>query len=159
MNKSLLLNNLLLAVIWVIATGVATAENFIFGFIIGLGILWITATKKSDRKYFVILPKLVYFFLFLVWKLILSNISTVKESLYSKSKLEPGIVKVPLTLKDEFHIVTLANLVSLTPGTMVMDISDDMKVMYVHVMHLEDKDKFIRELKEDFENKLIELFA
>jgi multicomponent Na+:H+ antiporter subunit E len=159
MNKSLLLNNFLLAVIWVIATGVATAENFIFGFIIGLGILWITATKKSDRKYFVILPKLVYFFLFLVWKLILSNISTVKESLYSKSRLEPGIVKVPLTLKDEFHIVTLANLVSLTPGTMVMDISDDMKVMYVHVMHLEDKDKFIRELKEDFENKLIELFA
>ena len=159
MNKSLLLNNFLLAVIWVIATGVATAENFIFGFIIGLGILWITATKKSDRKYFVILPKLVYFLLFLVWKLILSNISTVKESLYSKSRLEPGIVKVPLTLKDEFHIVTLANLVSLTPGTMVMDISDDMKVMYVHVMHLEDKDKFIRELKEDFENKLIELFA
>lgn len=159
MNKSLLLNNFLLAVIWVIATGVATAENFIFGFIIGLGILWITATKKSDRKYFVILPKLVYFFLFLVWKLILSNISTVKESLYSKSRLEPGIVKVPLTLKDEFHIVTLANLVSLTPGTMVMDISDDMKVMYVHVMHLEDKDKFIRELKEDFENKLIEIFA
>lgn len=159
MSKSLLLNNFLLAVIWVIATGVATAENFIFGFIIGLGILWITATKKSERKYFTIIPKLGYFALFLIWKIIISNITTVKESLYSKSRLEPGIVKVPLALKDDFQVATLANLVSLTPGTMVMDISDDKKAMYVHVMHLEDKDKFIRELKEDFENKLIELFA
>jgi multicomponent Na+:H+ antiporter subunit E len=159
MNKSLLLNNFLLALIWVIATGVATAENFIFGFLIGLGILWITTTKKSDRKYFVILPKLCYFLLFLIWKLILSNISTVKESLYSKTKLEPAIVRVPLTLTDEFLIATLANLVSLTPGTMVMDVSDDNKVMYVHVMHLVDKDKFIREVKEEFENKLIEIFT
>lgn len=159
MNKSLLLNNFLLALIWVIATGVATAENFIFGFMIGLGILWITTTKKSERKYFTILPKLAYFVLFLIWKIILSNITTVKESLYSKSRLEPGIVKVPLTLTDEFHIATLANLVSLTPGTMVMDISDDRKVMYIHVMHLEDKDKFIREVKEDFEKKLMELIA
>jgi multicomponent Na+:H+ antiporter subunit E len=159
MNKSLLLNNFLLALIWVIATGVATAENFIFGFLIGFGILWVTTTKKSKRKYFTLLPKLTYFVLFLIWKIILSNITTVKESLYSKSKLEPAIVRVPLTLKDDFHISTFANLVSLTPGTMVMDISDDKKVMYVHVMHLEDRDKFIQEVKKDFENKLIELFA
>jgi multicomponent Na+:H+ antiporter subunit E len=68
-------------------------------------------------------------------------------------------VRVPLTLTDEFLIATLANLVSLTPGTMVMDVSDDNKVMYVHVMHLVDKDKFIREVKEEFENKLIEIFT
>ena len=159
MNKSLLLNNFLLALIWVIATGVASAENFIFGFLIGLGILWITTKNDSDRKYFIILPKLGYFIVFLAWKLILSNISTVKESLYAKSKLEPAIVKVPLALTDEFLIATFANLVSLTPGTMVMDISDDKKVMYVHVMHLDDKEKFVREVKEEFENKLMDLFT
>lgn len=157
MTQGLFLSNLLLALVWVIATGTLTEENFIFGFLISFGILWIITIEQSNRKYFVIIPKLLSFVLFMVWEIIKSNFQTVVESLYSKSRLAPAIVAVPLTAKTDFEISTFANLLSLTPGTLVIDVADDKKVMYVHVMHLEDKQKFVDEVKNNFERRLLEI--
>lgn len=157
MTKSMFLNNLLLAIIWVLATGALTEENFIFGFLISFGILYIITINREDRKYFTMLPKLLSFILFMSWEIIKSNLLTVKESLYAKSKLNPAMVKVPLTVESDFEISILATMVSVTPGTLVMDISDDKKVMYVHVMHLVDKQGFINEVKNKFEKRLLEI--
>jgi multicomponent Na+:H+ antiporter subunit E len=66
-------------------------------------------------------------------------------------------VKVPLDAKTNMEISILSNIISLTPGTLIMDVSDDKKVVYVHVMHLVDKDDFIKEIKLKFEKPLLEL--
>lgn len=139
------------------ATGTLTEENFIFGFLISFGILYVITINKQDRKYFTILPKLVSFFLFMFWEIIKTNLVTVKESLYAKSKLKPAVVKVPLTVESDLEITILAIMVSVTPGTLVMDISDDKKVMYVHVMHVSNKQDFIDEVKNKFEKRLLEI--
>lgn len=157
MTKSLFLNNLILAIIWVLATGTLTEENFLFGFLIGFGILWIITFKKEERKYFTILPKLFGFVLFFLWEIIKANFQALKESFYPKSKLEPAIVKVPLDAKTDLEITFLSNIISLTPGTLIMDVSDDKKVIYVHVMHLLDKDEFIKDIKIKLEKPLLEL--
>jgi multicomponent Na+:H+ antiporter subunit E len=157
MTKKLLLSNLLLAIIWVMATGTLTEENFIFGFIISFLILFLITINKQDTKYFTMLPKLIYFILFMLWQIIKANFQAVKESLYSKSKLSPAILKYPLEASSDGEITILANLVSLTPGTLVIDISDDKKVMYIHVLHLENKEDFITEVKNNFEKRLLEL--
>lgn len=139
------------------ATGTLAEENFIFGFLISFGILYVITINKQDRKYFTILPKLVSFFLFMFWEIIKTNLVTVKESLYAKSKLKPAVVKVPLTVESDLEITILAIMVSVTPGTLVMDISDDKKVMYVHVMHVSNKQDFIDEVKNKFEKRLLEI--
>jgi multicomponent Na+:H+ antiporter subunit E len=139
------------------ATGTLTEENFIFGFLISFGILYIITTNSQDRKYFTILPKLFSFFLFMSWEIIKANLVTVKESLYAKSKLEPAVVKIPLSVESDLEITILAIMVSVTPGTLVMDISDDKKVMYVHVMHVGNKKDFIDEVKNKFEKRLLEI--
>ena len=157
MTKSMLLNNLLLTIIWVLATGTITEENFIFGFLISFGILYIITINNQDRKYFTILPKLISFFFFMFWEIVKANLVTVKESLYAKSKLKPAIIKIPLIVETDTEISLLATLVSVTPGTLVMDISDDKKVMYVHVMHLESKEDFVDEVKNKFEKRLLEI--
>lgn len=157
MTKSMLLNNLLLTIIWVLATGTLTEENFIFGFLISFGILYIITINSQDRKYFTILPKLVSFFFFMFWEIVKANLVTVKESLYAKSKLKPAIIKIPLMVETDIEISLLATLVSVTPGTLVMDISDDKKVMYLHVMHLESKEDFVDEVKNKFEKRLLEI--
>jgi multicomponent Na+:H+ antiporter subunit E len=157
MTKSMFLNNLVLAIIWVLATGTLTEENFIFGFLISFGILYIINTNSQDRKYFTILPKLLSFFMFMSWEIVKANLVTVKESLYAKSKLKPAVVKVPLTVESDLEITILAIMVSVTPGTLVMDISDDKKVMYVHVMHVSNKQDFIDEVKNKFEKRLLEI--
>lgn len=157
MTKSMFLNNLLLAIIWVLATGTLTEENFIFGFLISFGILYVITINKQDRTYFTLIPKLLSFFSFVLWEIIKANLVTVKESLYAKSKLKPAVIKVPLTVESDLAITILATMVSVTPGTLVMDISDDKKVMYVHVMHVKDKQDFIDEVKNKFEKRLMEV--
>lgn len=157
MNKSIFLSNLLLTIIWVLATGTFSEENFIFGFLISFCILYIITINSEDRKYFTILPKLVSFLLFMSWEIIKANLVTVKESLYAKSKLEPAVVAVPLTVISDIEITMLATMVSVTPGTLVMDISDDKKVMYIHVMHMTNKQDFIDEVKNKFEKRLLDI--
>ncbi|MFC0261088.1 Na+/H+ antiporter subunit E [Fontibacter flavus] len=157
MTKSLFLSNILLAVVWLFATGTLTEENFVFGFLISFGILWIITVNRKDNKYFTILPNVVLFLFYILWKIVLANLQTVKESLYSKSKLSPAIIKFPLEAESNLEITFLANLICLTPGTMVLDVSDDKKVMYVHVIHCEDNKSFIQGVKKDFEKRLLEL--
>ncbi|WP_194974646.1 Na+/H+ antiporter subunit E [Aquiflexum lacus] len=157
MTNSMFLNNLLLTIIWVLATGTLTEENFIFGFLISFGILYIITINKEERKYFTILPKLISFIMFMSWEILKANLVTVKESLYAKSKLEPAVIKVPLTVESDIGITILATMVSVTPGTLVMDISDDKKVMYVHVMHVRSKKEFVDEVKNKFEKRLLEI--
>ncbi|MCH6235642.1 Na+/H+ antiporter subunit E [Cognataquiflexum rubidum] len=157
MTKSLFLSNLILAIIWVLATGTLTEENFLFGFIIGFVILGVITYKKEERKYFTIIPKLFGFMIFLLWEITKANFQSARESFYPKSRLVPAIVKVPLDAKTDLEISFLANIISLTPGTLIMDVSNDKKVIYVHVMHLLDKEEFIKETKRKFEKPLLEL--
>lgn len=157
MTKSMFLNNLILAIIWVMATGNLTEENLIFGFLIGFGILYFITINRHDRKYFTMLPKLFSFLLFMSWEIIKANLVTVKESLYAKSKLEPAVLKIPLTVNTDLQISILAIMISVTPGTLVMDISDDKKVMYIHVMHVNNKKEFIQEVKNKFEKRLLNI--
>ena len=62
-----------------------------------------------------------------------------------------------LEARTELEITLLANLISLTPGTLVIDVSDDRKVMYIHGMYLEDREKFIESIKDGLEKPLLSI--
>jgi len=71
--------------------------------------------------------------------------------------MKPGIVKFPLSAKTDLEITMLANCISLTPGTLILAVSDDRKAIYIHVMYLNDRDEFIESMKEGLEKKLLEI--
>lgn len=156
MTKSLFLSNLLLTLIWVLATGTLTEENLLFGFFLGFMILWIITTNKKESKYFYIVPTVISFILTMLWEIVKANFLTVKESIF-QDQLEPAIIKYPLEAKTDGEISLLANVVALTPGTVVIDVSDDKKVMFIHVMHLKDRESFIQEIQTKFEDKLLRI--
>ncbi|WP_291779158.1 Na+/H+ antiporter subunit E [Cecembia sp.] len=157
MIKGLLLANILLAIVWVLATGTITQENFVFGFLISFVVLWIITPNRNQNNYFTIIPKLTSFILFLLYQIIKSNIETLIASLYSNARLSPAILKVPLTVETDGEITFFSHLLNITPGTLVIDVSDDKKVLYVHVVHCEDKEAYIKQLKEVFEKRVLEL--
>jgi multicomponent Na+:H+ antiporter subunit E len=72
--------------------------------------------------------------------------------------MRPGVVAVPLELQTDAAITLLANLITLTPGTLSLDVSADRRVLYVHTMYLDDVEQFRREIKEGFERRVIEVF-
>jgi multicomponent Na+:H+ antiporter subunit E len=157
MTRPLMLN-IILMFVWVALTGSFQIANYLFGFALSFIIMWVTRIGDSgSRKYFVALPRFIGFILFFLWELLKANIHVAYEVMTPKLNMKPGIIKVPLDAKTDLEITILANLISLTPGTLSIDVSTDRKVLYVHAMHVTDKEKFILSIKNGFEKRLLNL--
>jgi multicomponent Na+:H+ antiporter subunit E len=119
--------------------------------------LWLITSGTGDAKYFRILPKVITFFFFFLYELVKANLQVAYEVMTPNYNMTPGIVKVPLDVKSNLEITFLANLISLTPGTLSLDVSDDKKVLYVHSMYITSKESFIRSIKNGFEKRILEI--
>ncbi len=149
--------NLLLSFIWVALTGSMYYSNFLFGFLLGFFILWIMNINESDHRYFYRVPKTLGFILYFLYEMIVANIQVAYDVITPKYFFKPGIVRYPLNAKTDFEINLLSMVISLTPGTLIMDVSEDKKSLYIHVMYLKDKDRFIEQIKNGFERRLLEI--
>ena len=156
MTKQFLMN-LLLSFIWVALTGEMYYGNFFFGFLAGFFILGILNRNEADKRYFTRIPKTIYFVLYFIYEIIVANIHVAYDVITPKYFFTPGIVKYRLQAKTEIEINLLSTVISLTPGTTVLDISDDSKVLYIHVMYLKSVKEFEDELRNGFEKKLLEI--
>jgi len=155
--KSRFVSNLLLTFVWVALTGDFTFPNYLFGFALNFGILWVITRGDGDARYFTMIPKIIALFFFFLWELFKANLQVAYEVVTPHLKMKPGIVKVPLTIQSDIGITFLANMISLTPGTLSLDVSNDKKVLYVHAMYVTDKEEFINSIKNGFEKRILEL--
>jgi len=149
--------NILLAIAWMLLTGELTAENFIEGLIIGYIILWVSKAALGGTKYFKKIPKAINFFFYFVKELIVANLKVAFDIITPKDYMQPGIVAVPLDAESDMEITLLANLITLTPGTLSLDVSKDKKVLYIHTLYLDDIEKFRSEIKNGIEKRLLEV--
>lgn len=158
MIKNFLLN-LLLSLVWVALTGHLNYSNFLFGFVMGFFILWMLtrASGEKEKDYFYRVPKIIFFFLHFFVDMIRANIEVAKEIITPELNMSPGIIAYKHSLKTDFEITMLTNLIALTPGTMVLKISEDKKILYIHGLYLKDREKFVHKIKNDLEKKLIEI--
>ncbi|WP_204743370.1 MULTISPECIES: Na+/H+ antiporter subunit E [Chitinophagaceae] len=156
MQKRFLLN-VMLTLVWIAITGTFTYLNFLLGFAISYFILWIISRNSDDKRYFTIAFKVLGFFFFFLYEMLKANWQVAYEVMTSNLHMKPGIVKIELDAKTDLEITMLSNLISLTPGTLVVDVSDDRRVMYVHGMYLEDREKFIESIKLRLERPLLNI--
>ena len=158
MMKNFLLN-LLLSLVWVALTGHLNYTNFLFGFIMGFFILWLLArvSKAEERNYFYRVPKIILFIFSFFYDMIRANIEVAREIMTPQLNMTPGIIAYEHKLKTDFEITMMTNLIALTPGTMVLKISDDKKILYIHGLYVRDKEKFIERMRNGLEKKLIEI--
>jgi len=157
MIKTKFLSNLLLSFIWVALTGTFTLEYFIFGFMLSYALMWIITTNRREDQYFKRGPKLVGFVFFFLYELVKANVQVAYDVMTPRYYMKPGIIRIPLHAKTDLEITLLANLISLTPGTLSLDVSDDKKVLYVHAMYVRDREVFVRSIKNGFEKRLLEI--
>lgn len=156
--KTRFVANILLTVIWVALTGNFAFGNYIFGFILSFFILWVISKEKKESTYFTLVPKVISFVFYFLYELVKANLQVAYEVSTPKLRMKPGIVMVPLDIQSDIGITLLANMISLTPGTLSLDVSDDKKVLYVHAMYIHDRDQFIHGIKNGFEKRLLDIF-
>lgn len=150
------LSNILLALAWLLLTGEFTAWNFGIGFLLGLLILSFIS-RESGAYYVRKILQFTRFLLFFLWELTKANLKVAVYVLNPRTQIRPGFLAVELEARSDLEIALLANLITLTPGTLSLDTSPDRKYLFVHAMFVDDPESFKRTLKEDFEAKVLEL--
>jgi len=154
----MLLLNVLLALAWVALTGQFTPANLAFGFALGYVMLWVAQRGGKPPGYFGKVWQVLGFAAFFLWEMIKANLQVTFYILAPYRKMRPGVIAVPLDVRTDMEITLLANLVTLTPGTLSLDVSADRRVMYVHSITLGDEpDRFRRRIKEGFERRVLEV--
>jgi len=152
------LMNLLLALAWITLTGNFVLSNFVVGFVLGYVILWLVQNPEEPSSYFSKVREVVRLLSFFLWELIKANLRVAYDVLTPRHYMRPGVVAIPLDVETDIEITLLANLITLTPGTLSLDLSTDRRVLYVHGMHIEDVEAFRRHIKEGFERRIQEVF-
>lgn len=151
--------NLLLALAWVALTGEFVLSNFLVGFGLGYVILWLDQSFAGTSGYFSKVPKVIGLIRFFAWELVKANLRVAYDVVSPRQRMRPGVVAIPLDVKSDPEITLLANLITLTPGTLSLDVSTDRQVLYVHSMYIGDVGEFSRQIKEGFERRVREVFV
>lgn len=153
-----ILINIVLAVIWTFLQNDYSLGSFFLGYAIGLLLLFILRRFLVFDFYFTRIWAIVKLLFLFLKELVVANIDVVKIVLNPNlSNYNPGIVAVPTNLETKFEITLLASLISLTPGTISMDFSDDNKIIYIHSIHIADKEEMIDQIHNTFERAIMEV--
>ena len=147
--------NAFLAVVWLAITGSFSPGNFAFGFGLGFLVLLFAGPAIGSANYAPRVLRALELIGFFLWDLFLSNLSVALDVIRPRLRLQPGVIAVPLDAKSDAEIVLLANLITVTPGSLSLDVSADRQVLYLHVMHIDDPEAVRRKVKNGFERRIL----
>lgn len=147
MNGAIL--NLLLALAWVVLTGDFGGLNLLAGLIFGYLVLALIQPQVPMLKgYAQRVPHLLQFVGFFLKELLKSNLRVAFDIVTPPWHMRPGVIAMTLEARTDIEIAFVANLFTLTPGTLSLDVSDDKRVLYIHAMFLDDEDSLRKDLRE-----------
>ena len=155
----MLLGSILLALAWAALQGEVTLVNLLVGYGIGYVILALLAkggvmpSTLASRT--VNAVRLAVFF---AWELVMANVKVAGDVLRPRTGIRPAVVAIPLDVTRDGEILLLSMLINITPGSVTIDLSDDRRTLYVHVMHVTSPETTRREIKDGFERRVRRLF-
>lgn len=151
---------LLLTVVWVLLQNEFSAGMAVFGLILGILIPWATSIWWPDTPQSLRLGKLFTYSVMVVWDIVVANIQVAWVVLtVPNAKLKPAWIVVPLELLQPEAITLLAGTITLTPGTVSADLSDEGHSLLVHVLHTDDPDAVRDDIMTRYQDRLKEIFA
>ena len=151
---------LILAVVWVLLQNEVTSGMVVFGIILGIIIPRITSVWWPDTPQGFRLGRMISYSVMVIWDILVANVQVAWIVLtVPNAKLKPAWIVIPLELKHPEAITILAGTITLTPGTVSSDLSDEGHSLLVHVLHTDDPDGVRDEIKSRYERRLLEIFT
>ena len=152
--------NVLLALLWTAINANFTPSGFLVGGLIGYLVVGLTQPLFGGSGYLLKVWYIVYFVLFFLFELVKSSLRVAVDVLHPRllERVEPGIIGIPLDVESDVEITLLANIITLTPGTLSLDVSEDKRTLYIHSMYgAGDPDSVRREIKNGLERRVLEV--
>ena len=152
-----LVANMALALLFAALTARFTSSNLLFGFLLGYLALWLARTEPRKSAYFSKVFEALKFAGFFLRELVVSSLQVAYDVVTRTHHMRPAILAIPLDANSDAEITLLCSLVTLTPGTLAIDVSADRKLMFVHAMYVRDYDATRRRIKQGFERRVLRL--
>lgn len=151
---------LLLAVVWTLLQNDVSAGMVVFGVILGVIIPFGTSIWWPDRPSGFRIGKMISYSFLVIWDIFVANVQVAWIVLTRPNdKLRPAWIEVPLDLRQPEAISVLAGTITLTPGTVSADLSDEGHSLLVHALDADDPDAVRDEIKDRYERRLKEIFV
>ena len=98
------------------------------------------------------------FLVYYIKEMILANLLIARDILSPGAVMTPGILKLKLDCVSDHEILTFFNLLTMTPGSLSIDISDDKKYLFVHLWNVKDIPAIKEEIKKTLEKRVMEVY-
>jgi multicomponent Na+:H+ antiporter subunit E len=154
------LTAIVLALGWAAVTGSFTLLNILFGAIVSLAALYLLRDRRTESRTLRRLWRGAALAALFARELLVSawQVAVIVVTPDLRRRLKPGFFAFPLTATTDLEITLLANMITLTPGTLSVDVSEDRKLLFIHAIAIPDKEALTRQIASGFEAKVLEVF-
>ncbi|MFN4058162.1 MAG: Na+/H+ antiporter subunit E [Roseinatronobacter sp.] len=150
---------LVLAAVWVALVNVVTLNAIVFGLILGTILPLITSAYWPEVPRLRNPKMIAEYILVVLWDICVANVQVAKIILFKpNAQLQPAWITIPLDLRTPEAITIFAGTITMTPGTVASDLSQDGRSLLVHCLDAPDPDTTVAEIKSRYERRLKEIF-
>jgi multicomponent Na+:H+ antiporter subunit E len=146
-----------LAFVWASATGQFSVTNLMVGYALGFAVLWFSRFAVGPARHFRRAWNLLSLLLYFLKELAIANFRVAYDVVTPTFRMKPAIVGIPLDATSDAEITLLANMLTMTPGTLTLDVSPDRRTLYIHAMFVSDAEAVRRDIKKGFEKRILEV--
>ncbi|MGB2200176.1 MAG: Na+/H+ antiporter subunit E [Pseudooceanicola atlanticus] len=151
--------SLLLVIVWCLLVNGLSLGTVVFGAILGIIIPVVTAPYWPDRPLIPHPHRMLGYILIVLWDIVVANVIVAGIVLFKRNKDMKSVwIAIPLDLRTPEAITILAGTITLTPGTVSADVSDEGHSLLVHALDADDPDAVRDEIKTRYERRLKEIF-
>jgi Multisubunit Na+/H+ antiporter, MnhE subunit len=150
--------NLVIAVVWALLQDTLSWHNLVVGFFVGMVVLNFAVRRLEHPFYMHRVLAFLKLTLIFFAEVVRSGLRVSYLILHPKLPISPGLVAVPLDVTSDEAITMLAGMITMAPGSISIELSNDRKVLYVHALEAGDPHKAAAFFKNAFERHILEVF-
>lgn len=152
--------NIALGLVWMLLHTAYTLVDFVVGYVLGAILIFLIAHLMVGRPYYLDrFFKALKLALIFLRELVIACMQVLYHVLQPELKIRPGIIKMDIYLQKPAQVTLLANMITLTPGTMTVEVAADNSALYIHTLDIDDADKICAGIERTFEKNILEVWG
>ena len=144
-------------VFWLLVNGISVAHGLL-GVFLAISIPLVSRRVNPERPTIRSPIRIARLALIVLYDIVKANIEVALRILGPQSKIQSDYIWIPLDIHSPYGIASLAGIITMTPGTLSADVSEDRQWLLVHCFHVVDKQAAIADIKGRYERALMEIF-